>query len=155
MSDERKERAPATRTRTKNQQSPLRTRGLARDSTSAAKFERYRVLRSTMKRPPPTKHVGGQGQQQHRVAGRLLMPALVDGQQSPTSVFWHLSPLCARSHPADNGERCQKTVLRNTYGKGGATLPFSVDVLFLRVTQKTTAEPLAGEGRRLVQNLIL
>ena len=82
------------------------------------------------------------------------MPTLLDGQQSPTSVFCRLSPLCAAREPAHNGEGPQKSVRRVTYGNGGATLPFSVDLLFFPVTQKTTVEPLDGGDRRLVQNSI-
>ena len=83
------------------------------------------------------------------------MPTLLDGQQSPTSVFAWLSPLCAAREPAHNGESLQKTDVGDTYGNGGATLPFSVDLLFFPVTQKTTVEPLDGGDRRLVQNSIL
>ena len=83
------------------------------------------------------------------------MPALVDGQQSPTSTFGLLAALRAGSQPVHNAARGPNCVHSGTYGNGGATLPFSVDLLFFPVTEKTTAEPLAGEGRRLVQNLIL
>ena len=89
------------------------------------------------------------------LAAPALWEALVGGQQSPTSVFVPLAPLCTAREPAHNGESEQKTDVGDTYGNGGATLPFSVDLLFFPVTEKTTAETLAGEGRRLVQNLIL
>ena len=83
------------------------------------------------------------------------MPALVDGQQSPTSVFVLLSPLCAAREPAHSGASGTKTDVGDAYGNGGATLPFLVDLLFFPVTQKTTVEPLDGGDRRLVQNSIL
>ena len=66
-----------------------------------------------------------------------------------------LSPLCAAPEPAYNGESGTKVIQSVTYGNGGATLPFSVDLLFFPVTQKTTVEPLDGGDRRLVQNSIL
>ena len=41
--------------------------------------------------------------------------------------------------------RVAQKLTGDTYGDGGATLPFSVDVLFSPVTEKTTAEPLVDE----------
>ena len=83
------------------------------------------------------------------------MPTLLDGQQSPTSTFGWLSPLCAAREPTHNGESHPKVIQSVTYANGGATLPFSVDLLFFPVTQKTTVQPLDGGDRRLVQNSIL
>ena len=83
------------------------------------------------------------------------MPALVDGQQSPTSTFGQLAPLCAAREPAHTGASCPKVDVGDAYGNGGATLPFLVDLLFFLVTQKPTVQPLDGGDRRLVQNSIL
>ena len=146
-SDKNKDQEPAA--------AGKRTRACQRQHLSRPRSRVCRVLKSTVKRPPATKPVGGQGQRQHLSSRRLPMPTLLDGQQSPTSVFCRLSPLCAAREPAHNGARGPKTDVGDTYGNGGATLPFSVDLLFFPVTQKTTVEPLDGGDRRLVQNSIL
>ena len=41
----------------------------------------------------------------------------------------------------DDGERCQKTTQGGAYGRGGATLPFSVDLLFSPPDDKEAAKP--------------
>ena len=83
------------------------------------------------------------------------MPTLVDGQQIATLSAGHRAPLCGRQCRRHNVVLWPADIGRGTYGKGGATLPFSVGSAVSLVTNKMAVEPVAGGDRRLVQNLIL